>query len=105
MYFPDISYLIIGITVLWLYNPIMTAIFITQRYSINQSSFFNKPILFSLIFLMVLLGQFAIPAIIQFLNNFLLAYKFDVSIFFVLYAVTITIIVVWDRVSRNKKHF
>ena len=93
MYTIDLSLVIIIILVLLLYNSLMTALFLKQRFSSAKSTMKLNSVL-----------SFCLVLIITFLVQFMSAFLREPSIVIIVYAFTITIWVVWDRIAkRNKK--
>jgi len=76
-----------------LYNPVMTVIFINQRFDLNNTRLnINKHILFLIIFIIAFSGQF----LFQFLGQ-------D-SAWLIVYFMTITTLVMGDRIAKRIKH-
>ena len=96
MYSIDITLVLIATIFLLLYNPFMTAVFIGQRYETKTTiGNFPKRQFQILTFLIVFIGQF----IFMILR--------DPSLWWAIYFITITILYVWDRISKrleSKKH-
>lgn len=90
MYSIDLSFVIISTIFILLYNPIMTAMFIRQRYRTDAKIWnLSKEKADILIFTVAFIGQF----IFAFFDN--------PSIWWVIYFVTITILFVLDRITKR----
>lgn len=77
-----------------LYNPVMTVIFINQRFDLNNTRLnINKHILFLIIFIIAFSGQF----LFQFLGQ-------DSALWLIVYFITITTLVMGDRIAKRIKH-
>lgn len=91
MFAPNLLPVIIGTIIILLYNPIMTVIFINQRFNLENNKFLGKRAIILLIFSIVL--------ICQFIGGFLFEHDFDIWMF--MYVPTITVLVIWDRIAKR----
>jgi hypothetical protein len=95
MYSPDLLPVFLITAFILFYNPIMTTVFINQRFDLNNIGFkLSKKITLTIIFILTFCCQY----LFRFLGH-------DPSIWLIMYFLTITVLVVWDRIAkRNEKN-
>lgn len=92
MFSQNFSFVILFTIVVLIYNPFMTTVFISQRFNLEKSRLH--------------LSKKAIQIIVFFMS-FCLQYVFkllgdDPSVWLLLYFITITTLVIWDRSKKQK---
>lgn len=94
MYSIDLFPIIVITIFLLLYNPTMTVIFINQRFDLTKlGRYLNKRLIMLLIFVFTFFGQCILKS-----------FGPGSEIWLFVYFITITIVVVWDRIAKmNEK--
>ena len=87
---PDIGAIIIATLAMFVYNAIMTCVFIAQRYDLNKLPW-NKR-----------LGALLLPFIASILLCLFLTMIGSSGIWMITYFVTITLLVIIERFAKNK---
>jgi predicted neutral ceramidase superfamily lipid hydrolase len=92
MYVGDLGPVLIALVITLLCNPILTTVFISQRYFHHDSKYTRRKRL-------ILVSVFFTSFFAQFLFRF---YKHPVD-GMLIYFITITTLVIWDRIAKRKR--
>ncbi|GEM_PF-2942779 len=93
MYIIELSFIIFLTIFLLVYNPLLTVVFIKQRGVLDKIPVrINSRLFLVVLFLLIFFGQFLIQFIIP-----------DPIIGLLIYFITITILVIWDKIVKKKR--